>query len=276
MGDTMRKLSVTLLILAGLSLAACETDRDTATGGDDDLDGEAIATVDGQPIPRSLLEAFIRQYPGADLETMDEDERRELEEHLISLTILTLEAEKEGLDRDPDTRADIELQRRQALADQIIQRKEADEPITDEDLERAYEDRYAEAGTEYRARHILVDDEDKARELIGRLDDGEEFEELARDYSTDGTSADGGDLGWFEADRMVEPFANALRELDTGSYSSEPVETQFGWHIIRLDDTREGEPPEFDEVRMELERELRENYVQNLIDRLRDDYNVEH
>lgn len=272
----MHKFATTLLILAGLTLAACEADRDRGDRGDADLDGEAIATVDGEPIPRSLLEAFIRQYPGADLETMAEAERRDLEEHLVNLTILTMHAEREGVDRDPDVRAKIELQRRQALADEMIQRREADEPITDDDLQQAYEERYAEAGTEYRARHILVDDEDKARELIGRLDDGEAFEELARNYSTDGTSADGGDLGWFEADRMVDPFANALREMETGTYTGEPVQTQFGWHIIRLEDTREGEPPTFDEVRMELERQLREEYVQNLIDRLREDYRVEY
>ncbi len=265
---------LTFVTILGLFLLAGCQDQDSSNQGYE-VDGEAIATIDGEPIPHGLLEAFIRQYPGASLEEMDDQQREELKNHLINLSLLALKAEQEGLHHDPDIQATMELDRRQTLADQMVQRFEQDEPITDEDLRQAYEERHGEAAREYHARHILVESEDEAREVISRLDEGGDFAELAEEYSTGPTGPDGGDLGWFQAEQMVEPFSNAVRELEAGSYTEAPVQTEFGWHVILLEDTRETEGPEFEEVRQDLERQLREEFVQKLVEDLRQEFNVE-
>ena len=124
------------------------------------------------------------------------------------------------------------------------------------------------ASTQYKARHILVETEDEAAAIITELDNGAEFAELARQHSTGPTGPDGGDLGWFSADSMVAPFAEAVRAVEIGNYTSKPVQTRFGWHVILVEDQREQEPPGLESVRSELttavERQKMDRYVEGL------------
>lgn len=135
--------------------------------------------------------------------------------------------------------------------------------VSDEAVQEAYDAQYGPetAMTEYDADHILVATEDEAKAVIDRLDGGEDFADLARDLSTDaGSGANGGDLGWFVAEMMVEPFADAVQAMEVGAIS-DPVESQFGWHVILLNDTRVQESPPLDVVRAQIEGELQQQAI---------------
>ena len=124
---------------------------------------------------------------------------------------------------------------------------------SEDELKAAYEKVKEQAGrTEFKARHILVKDEKEAKDLIKQLDKGADFAELAKKHSTGPTGKDGGDLGWFDPKQMVPPFAEAIADMQPGSYSKKPVQTQFGWHVINLQETRKAEPPSFDEAKPQL------------------------
>ena len=122
--------------------------------------------------------------------------------------------------------------------------------------------------TGYHASHILVDNEAKARELIAKLDSGADFATLAKENSSDSSANEGGDLGWFAASRMVKPFADAVESLQKGTYTKEPVQSQFGWHVSHLDDTRPLEPPSYEAVEQQLGQLVTQSKFQAYLDEL--------
>ncbi|HXV40192.1 MAG TPA: peptidylprolyl isomerase, partial [Steroidobacteraceae bacterium] len=129
---------------------------------------------------------------------------------------------------------------------------EGKEP-TEEELKAEYDARVAEMPkAEYHARHILVDDEAKAKDLIAQIDKGASFEKLAKENSSDGSAAEGGDLGWFSTGQMVKPFSDAVQQLEVGKYTATPVKSEFGWHVIKLEETRPTTPPPYDAVKAQL------------------------
>jgi peptidyl-prolyl cis-trans isomerase C len=140
----------------------------------------------------------------------------------------------------------------------------------DDALQAAYEAKYVNVGdvTEYNASHILVETREAAEALIVKLDEGADFATLARDSSTGPSGPSGGELGWFSAGMMVEPFQKAVEAMEPGTVSKEPVETQFGWHVLRLNETRVKERPTLDEVRAELQQELSQKAVQDHVAKL--------
>lgn len=141
--------------------------------------------------------------------------------------------------------------------------------VTEEQVQAAYDEQYATTeGTEYKARHILVETEDEARALIGELDGGADFSALAKEKSTGPSGPSGGDLGWFGPGMMVPPFEEATVALEPGSYTKDPVQTQFGWHVILLEETRAKAAPPLEEVRQEIEGELQNAAVEAHIDAL--------
>ncbi|OWU86028.1 peptidylprolyl isomerase [Oceanicola sp. 22II-s10i] len=142
--------------------------------------------------------------------------------------------------------------------------------ITEEQIKAAYDEKYASGSgeMEYKARHILVETEEEAKALIQELDNGADFAALAREKSTGPSGPNGGDLGWFGPGMMVKPFEDAAVALEAGSYTKEPVETQFGWHVILLEETRAKAAPNLNEVRGEIEQELQRDAVQAHIDGL--------
>ncbi|MEI4195664.1 peptidylprolyl isomerase [Roseovarius sp. E0-M6] len=162
----------------------------------------------------------------------------------------------------------LENERRAIIAGEILARISKN-AITDEAVQQVYQENYAESAkpTEFKASHILVESEEKANELVASLKDGAEFATLAREHSTGPSGPNGGALGWFTADMMVEPFGSAVAEMEPGSVSN-PVETQFGWHVIKLEETRLQGTPDLAEVRGEIEEQIRQEAVQARIEEL--------
>lgn len=230
--------------------------------------GTVIATVDGVEITLGHMVVLRNSLP-AQYQALPDDVLFDgILEQLIQQAAL------EAAAKDKVTRYDelkLDNDRRGYLAGVALQ-EVVKAAVTDEALQAAYDKRYkdAPAKTEFRAAHILVDSEEKAKEIKAQLDGGADFAELAKASSTDtGSGANGGDLGWFGEGMMVQPFEDAVKALKPGEVSA-PFQTQFGWHIARLDETRDAAPPALDEVREELAMEVEnaaiEAYVTSLLD----------
>ena len=168
------------------------------------------------------------------------------------------------------------MARARLLAQTFVRAQIEANPVSAAELQALYEQQYASAsGIEYKARHILLQDEAAAQAVIAELDGGADFAELARARSTGPSGSAGGDLGWFEPEQMVTPFADATVQLENGRYSAAPVQTQFGWHVILREDSREAAPPAFEEVEDELTRSLHQQRVAAAITRIREATRIE-
>lgn len=179
------------------------------------------------------------------------------------------EADKQKLG-EGEPKARLELVGRSAMAELLYKKYTEGAQPTEEELKAEYDARMAEAPKdEYHARHILVDDEAKAKELIAQLDGGASFEQLAKDNSKDGSSTEGGDLGWFNPNQMVKPFSDAVQQLEIGKYTPTPVKSEFGWHVIRLEEKRTTTPPPYDAVKAQLgplvNQKKFETYLKDLV-----------
>lgn len=215
---------------------------------------QVLATVNGTPITlghvialRADLPAQYDQFPPNLL-------FRGILDQLIQHELLM-----QSMEGDPSraSRISIENERRAILAGEVMRGVIAQDPAA-EDMQALYDEKYP-AGieeSEYRAAHILVEEEALAQSLVEELESGAAFAALAKEHSIGPSAAVGGDLGWFGAGDMVEPFFNAVAALETGQVS-DPVQTEFGWHVIKLDETRNKQRPEFEAVRQEIEEELR-------------------
>lgn len=182
----------------------------------------------------------------------------------------------QALAKDPDVVAALEVARARLLAQTFVRAQIEANPVEAPELQALYDERYAsDGGVEYKARHILLEDKAAAEAVIAELDDGADFAELAKTRSTGPSGSAGGDLGWFEPDQMVAPFADATSNLENGRYSKTPVETQFGWHVILREDSRPVSPPAFEEVEDELTRLLHQQRVAAAITRIREATRIE-
>jgi len=231
----------------------------------------AVATVDGTPISRQAyddyLKAALRGKPVSDATV---EEKNQVLDQMINMQILATVAEKDGLDKDPEVATRLTLVRTQIMADAAAQKYvKTNEPANSE-LHAAYD--AATDKTEYHASHILVPTKEKAQALIKKLKGGAKFEDVAKAESTDNSKATGGDLGWFTTARMVKPFGDAVKALKKGEITPEPVQTQYGWHIIRLEDTRDAP---FDQMKPQLANALMQKKFQAHIDDLRKTVKIE-
>lgn len=276
-------LSAGLLLSAG-AMTGCSEDRATnaektplgqqaSPGGAYATieDGEVIARINGSPLYRENLEV-VKENLGAEVP----EER--LVSRMVELRLLADRAREEGLDRDPQTQARIQNAIDNQLANAYLVNYMTEMEVSEADVEAAYDKEMEALGkeTQYRAMHILVEDEQTARDLIAQLDDGADFGELAQEHSKDtGSGEAGGDLGWFSLDQMVEPFADAVGALEPGQRADEPVETRFGWHIVQLEETRPMPKPTLEQMRPELEDRARRDAINGMIAELRDSANVE-
>ncbi len=226
---------------------------------------ETVATVNGEAIDSSLLDAYTEARAlqgGGGSDYLDE---------LVTQELLVQEAEKANLADDPKVAQRLKLQRRGVLARAAIDAYMEQHPVDEEAVRGRYQAMAdeMEGAKEYKARHILVATEDEAQTVIGQLDEGADFAELARSKSTGPSGPEGGDLGWSQSDRLVPPFAEAVAEMEVGSYSSDPVQTQFGWHVILLEDTRDAAAPPFEAVQQQLEQQMLESRIQDYLESLR-------
>jgi len=224
-----------------------------------------VATVDGTPITRDAyddyLKSLLRGKPATDVTP---DEKNQVLDQMINMQLIAAQADKDGLANDPDIATRLVLVRTQVLADAAAQKYLKSHEPTDEELHAAYD--AATDKTEYHAAHILVPTKEKAEQLIKKLKGGAKFEDVAKAESTDTSKANGGDLGWFTTARMVKPFGDAVKSMKKGEISAEPVQTQYGWHIIRLDDTRDAP---FDQFKPQLTNGILQKKFQAYIESLR-------
>lgn len=234
---------------------------------------QTLVSVDGFPITGEMFGLYysqrLKKMPGA--KNSPEAQNQSINE-MINMVLLTREAEKAGLQNNPNVRVALELQRSELLSRIALQQHASQNLPSDEALKAAYDAKYANesAGSEYKARHILVAEEDKAKELIIEINGGADFAEMAKEHSTGPSGKNGGDLGWFEGSQMVKPFSDALKTMEPGSVSAEPVKTQFGWHIILLEETRAKEPPTFESVRPQLQANASRQVLQDYVHKLRE------
>jgi peptidyl-prolyl cis-trans isomerase C len=238
-----------------LLLAACGKGQQAAAppAAADKSATPPVAIVNGTPISREAfddyLKGLLRGKPATDVTP---DEKNQVLDQMINMQLIAAQAEKDGLDKDPDVATRLALLRTQIMADAAAQKYvKANEP-SDQELHAAYD--AATDKTEYHASHILVPTKEKAEQLIKKIKGGAKFEDVAKAESTDNSKANGGDLGWFTLARMVKPFGDAVKTLKKDEITQEPVQTQYGWHIIRVEDIRDVTPPTFDQVHQRLEQ----------------------
>lgn len=234
-----------------------------------------LVKIDGTPITEMHF-LFFQAQKGKDGSNTDQNAQMAILNELINTTIVANEAKRLKLDQHPEIQAAIDIARMTILAEAVFQDYLKKHPITDEMIKAAYEKRYAkQAGTEFKARHILLESEDDAKAVIKALDEGADFATLAKEKSTGPSGPAGGDLGWFSPKQMVKPFADATMALKKGEYTKVPVKTQFGWHVILLEDKRDTQPPKLEAVKEDLRRELSRASVIQYLNELRDKAKVE-
>ena len=247
----MNHSRIAALALMLVALAACQP----KTGGTAANDNSPpVATVNGTPITRNFYDFYIKGITGgkapADLTA---DQRALALDNLIRAQVVADQAVKEGVNKTGDTAYMLELARLNVLQQAVEERYLKDREPTEQELRAEYEAQLAQMPkTEYHARHILVATEPFAQKIIERLEKGEKFDALAKSESMDSSKNNGGDLGWFTPGRMVPEFAGAVMALKPGEFTKKPVQTQYGWHVIQLIETREVTPPPFDQVRQRL------------------------
>jgi peptidyl-prolyl cis-trans isomerase C len=245
-----------LLVGAMLSVSGCDqmqaTLNPTNSGSTAPaVPGDVIATVNGKPLTKQILEVYNRQRAAKGAQQDPNNPDAALDE-LIALELMSQEAVKSGARNDGEIIATLNQLERSTLAGAAIKSFMNSNELSDEELRQAYDTGVGKPGKEYNARHILVETEEEATEVIKLLDGGGDFADLAKEKSTGPSGPRGGELGWFNAGQMVKPFSDAAAALEIGSYTKSPVQTQFGWHVIRLEDVRDGTPPPFEDVKERL------------------------
>jgi peptidyl-prolyl cis-trans isomerase C len=232
--------------------------------------------VNGVTIPQSRIDAMNKELTATG--QPDTPERRQaVREELVNREVLVQAAAKRGLDKSPEVVAQMEMARQAVLVRALFESEVKANPITDADLQKQYEDFKKSMGeNEYKARHILVDKEEDAKSLIAELGKGGDFAKLAKDKSKDpGSKDNGGDLDWGPGARYVKPFSDALASLKKGETTKAPVKTDFGFHVIRLDDVRPLKVPGFDELKEQFRQRAQQQQIQKLVMDLRGKAKVE-
>jgi peptidyl-prolyl cis-trans isomerase C len=260
-----RAAAVTVALgVIGLPVAAGEAPKGAAADPN-----RVVAVVDGYEIRMSDVNAARDMLPPEAQAYPPNVVFDYLLNSIINSRIVAEEARKTGVNKNADVqRRMARLEERMLEQEYLIRR--IDKELDDKQLRAAYDRMVTEtpAEEEVRARHILVSDEKAAIDVIGRLNKGEDFAAIAKQVSTDGSAQAGGDLGYFTRERMVKPFSDAAFDMKPGTYTTRPVRTQFGFHVIRVEDKRAKKPPTFEEaeeeVRMAARRDLAESYVSTL------------
>jgi peptidyl-prolyl cis-trans isomerase C len=229
-----------------------------------------IAIVNGKALPKARLDTLLAQAQKAGQQVTPELAQQARDE-VVLREIFQQEAEKRGLAANADFRAQMELARQTLMIRELFADYARKNPVTDAAAQGEYDKFKAQStGTEYRARHILVESEDEAKALIAQIKGGASFEELAKKSSKDpGSGANGGDLDFAKPESYVPEFGEAMSKLKKGEMTQVPVKTQFGFHIIRLDDTREASFPAFEDVKAQIKQRLEQVKMQQFREEMR-------
>jgi peptidyl-prolyl cis-trans isomerase C len=256
-----------------LLLAACGKGQQAAAPAAADKPSATppVAVVDGTPISRDAYDDYLKGLlRGKPVTDVTADEKNQVLDQMINMQLIAAQADKDGLDKDPDVATRIALLRTQILADAAAQKYVKSNEPSDQELHAAYD--AATDKTEYHASHILVPTKEKADQLIKKIKGGAKFEDVAKAESTDNSKTNGGDLGWFTTARMVKPFGDAVKGLKKGEFTTDPVQTQYGWHIIKLADTRDAP---FDQMKAQLTNGIMQKKFQDYIEGLKKTAKIE-
>jgi peptidyl-prolyl cis-trans isomerase C len=235
------------------ALAACQPKGGATTAAADT--SPALATVNGTTITQNFFDFYIKAIAGKKPSDLTPEQQSVALDNLIRARLVAQQADKDGVDKTADTENLLELTRLNVLQQTMEERYLKDKKPSEQELRAEYENQVAALPKlEYHARHILVATEPFAQGVVQSLEKGAKFEDVAKKESMDSSKDNGGDLGWFTPDRMVKPFADAVTSLKPGDYTHKPIQTQYGWHVIQLVDTRPLSPPPFDQVKQRLEQ----------------------
>lgn len=229
-----------------------------------------VATVNGKSVPKSRVDALAQQVIRSGRQVTPEMQGQ-LKDEVIAREIFSQEAKARQLDTTEDYKTQLDLASQSILIRELFADFQKKNPVTDEEAKAEY-DRFAgaNAGKEFKSRHILVEKEDQAKDIIAKLKKGAKFEDLAKKFSKDpGSGAKGGDLDWANPSNFVKEFTEALIALGKGKFTETPVKSQFGYHIIRLDDTREAQLPKFDDVKPQIMQQLQQQKMSKFQETLR-------
>lgn len=229
-----------------------------------------VAIVNGKPVPLARVNALIEQATSQGQPRTPELEAQARDE-VVLREMFVQQAEKEGLAATPEYKAQMELARQSILIRDLFAAYQKAHPVTDADIQAEYDKFKAQASAvEYHVSHILVEKEEDAKALIVRLKNGESFDALAKQYSKDpGSGEKGGDLDWASPSSFVPEFSAAMVKLKKGEMTSEPVKSQFGWHIIKVTDTREAQFPPLEEVKPQIQQHLMQQKMAQFRDEIR-------
>ncbi|HTH94660.1 MAG TPA: peptidylprolyl isomerase [Rhodocyclaceae bacterium] len=226
-------------------------------------------SVNGKVIPKARIEALVAgQVQQGQPDTPEL--RNAVKEELIRREVLVQAAQKAGVDKQGDVQTQIEMARQQVIIGAYLQNFVKNNPPTDAQVRQEYEAIKARLGDkEYHARHILVQTEDEAKAIIARLNKGDKFADLAKQSLDPGSKDRGGDLGWASPASYVQPFADALVALKPGAYTKDPVKTDFGYHVIELDEVRDLKIPTLEEATPQIKQRLAQQIVEKQVNELR-------
>jgi peptidyl-prolyl cis-trans isomerase C len=250
-----------------LSLSACNVDEHSKTAITP-ATGDVAAIVNGTPIGKDSVDHLVGQRIAMGQADSPET-RNAIINQLAMQMLVSQEAIKKNLDKTPEVIDQIKLTQQSILANAFVQDYIKNNPVSDDILKAEYDKIKAQmSGTEYKARHILVAKETEAKNIIAKLKkDSTQFGKLAKEYSKDPGSRDkGGDLGWFDPHGMVPEFGAAVAKLEKGKFTLKPVKTQFGYHVILLEDSRAKPAPTFEQVKPQLAKQVQEQNLKKLID----------
>lgn len=220
------------------------------------------ATVNGVAISADKVEAFASQQK-AQGRPDSEQLRKAILDRLVQLEVLSQEAKKKGLEKQAAVASQIDIARQTILANAYLQDYAKAHPVSEAEVKQEYDRFKANLGDkEYKVRHILVEKEEDAKAIIGKIQNGQKFEDLAKDSTDPGSKDKGGDLGWTSPGRFVKPFGDAMVKLEKGKFTPQPVKTDFGYHVIMVDDIRPLKSPPFEEIKGQITEGLQQKKVE--------------
>jgi peptidyl-prolyl cis-trans isomerase C len=229
-----------------------------------------IAVVNGKAVPKARIDNLLKQAE-RNGQPVPQDMQQRARDEVVLREIFAQEAEKRGIAAGADYKAQMELMRQSVLIRELFEDFKKKNPVTDAEAKGEYDKfKSQQTGVEYRARHILVEKEEDAKKLIAEIKAGAKFDELAKKNSKDtGSAENGGDLDFAKPDAYVPPFSQAMVKLKKGEMTEEPVKSDFGYHIIQLEDTREAKFPDFDGVKEQIVKGLQQKKLQTYQEGLR-------
>ena len=271
MRSTQNTLLVATLTLISVTACSQEGANNDAAG----LGSARVAVVNGQPVAESVLRMYALTAERKNLEEMSPEDRERVLDDLIGLQLLAQQATKDGLTSSRTLAAQVELQRLRLVANAMATDYIEKNPPSDADIQAIYDENLPRlVGEQYKARHILVATKEEAESVIAQLRQGSDFVALAEERADGPTGPNGGALDWFTLDSMPPAFAAAVTAMTVGSYSAEPVQTDFGFHVILLEETRKQEPPGLADIRDELANAAQRKRLEDYIKALRESATV--